>query len=354
VNMAHHLRNKKILITGGAGFIGSNLVGYFLEADNEVVCLDNLSTGYIENVQEFFNNPNFQMREGDIRNLDTCKAAVEDCDYVFHHAALGSVPRSIIDPVTTNSVNIDGFLNMLTAARDAGVKRFIYAASSSTYGNSKDIPKIEERVGRPLSPYAITKAVNEHFAQVYSELYGLETIGLRYFNIFGKHQDPNGEYSAVIPIWVKALIEHQSPIINGDGSFSRDFTYINNVLQANDLAASTSKNLLLNNLEKYYFNLEKKEGILAETPTVVMEIFNVAFGGNTTLFDLFNALKSNLSEYDADIAKIEVSFGSKRAGDVPHSLASVEKAKSVLGYDPQFSAQQGFQAACAWYYENMK
>lgn len=201
------LKNSKILITGGAGFIGSNLIEYFLQSNNEVICLDNLSTGHKKNIVDFMDNPNFQMVEGDIRHLDICKLAVRDCEYVFHQAALGSVPRSIKDPVTTNSVNIDGFLNMLTAARDEGVKRFIYAASSSTYGDSTALPKVEENIGRPLSPYAITKVVNEYFAKVFSELYGLETIGLRYFNVFGKRQDPNGAYAAGNPSLGKKLIK---------------------------------------------------------------------------------------------------------------------------------------------------
>jgi len=349
-----NLKNSKILVTGGAGFIGSNLIEYFLKNNNEVVCLDNLSTGHKKNIVEFLKHPNFQMVEGDIRHLDICKLAVRDCEYVFHQAALGSVPRSIKDPVTTNSVNIDGFLNMLTAARDEEVKRFIYAASSSTYGDSKELPKIEERVGRPLSPYAITKVVNEYFAKVYSELYGLETIGLRYFNVFGKRQDPNGAYAAVIPLWVKKLIEHESPVINGDGSYSRDFTYVDNVVHANEIAATTSKEEILKNLDIYYKELNASQGTHIETSPVVMDVFNVAYGGNTTLFQLFDALRSNLAKHDPAIAHVDVTIGSKRAGDIPHSLASVDKAKKVLGYNPQFSAPQGFEAACQWYYDNLK
>jgi UDP-N-acetylglucosamine/UDP-N-acetylgalactosamine 4-epimerase len=347
------LKNSKVLVTGGAGFIGSNLIEYFLKNNNEVVCLDDLSTGHKKNITEFINNPNFQMHEGDIRSLDTCKIAVRDCEYVFHQAALGSVPRSIMDPVTTNSVNIDGFLNILTASRDEGVKRFIYAASSSTYGDSIDLPKIEERIGRPLSPYAITKVVNEYFAKVYSELYGMETIGLRYFNVFGRHQDPNGAYAAVIPLWVKLLMTHESPIINGDGSYSRDFTYIDNVIQANELAAVIPKENLLDNLNKYYSKLSRDKGIKVNSPDVVMEIFNVAYGGNTTLFQLFKALRSNLAQYDPDIAEVDVIIGEERMGDIPHSQASVEKAKYVLGYVPKFDAIKGFEAACLWYYENI-
>jgi len=348
------LSNSKILVTGGAGFIGSNLIEYFLQNHNEVVCLDNLSTGHKKNIMEFMDDPNFQMLEGDIRDLDTCKVAVRDCEYIFHQAALGSVSRSIKDPVTTNAVNIDGFLNMLTAARDEAVKRFIYAASSSTYGDSKELPKLEARIGRPLSPYAITKVVNEYFAKVYSELYGLETIGLRYFNVFGKRQDPNGAYAAVIPLWVKQLIAHESPVINGDASYSRDFTYIDNVVQANERAALTSKEVMLERLHTYSAQLKKQEAIDLDVPETVMEIFNVATGENTTLLQLFQALRSRLAEYDPEIARVEVTIGPKREGDIPHSLASIEKAITVLGYQPRYDVSRGLQAACEWYFDNLK
>ena len=349
-----HLKNSKVLVTGGAGFIGSNLIEHFLKNNNEVVCLDNLSTGHKKNIVDFMNHPNFQFMEGDIRHLDICRLAVRDCEYVFHQAALGSVPRSIKDPVTTNSVNIDGFLNMLTAARDEEVKRFIYAASSSTYGDSKELPKIEERIGRPLSPYAITKVVNEYFAKVYSELYGMETIGLRYFNVFGKRQDPNGAYAAVIPLWVKKLMAHESPIINGDGTYSRDFTYVDNVVQANERAALVDKETLLNKSVEYYKTLKEKEGIEIDPPQVVMDVFNVAYGGNTTLFQLYDALRSNLAKHDPAIANIDVIIGPKRAGDIPHSLASVDKTKALLDYNPKYDAAQGFERACQWYYDNLK
>ncbi len=345
-----NLKNTKILITGGAGFIGSNLVEYFLKNGNEVICLDNLSTGHRKNIVEFFDNPNFQFTEGDIRDLDTCKKAVRDCEYVFHQAALGSVPRSIKDPATTNSVNIDGFLNMLIASRDENVKRFVYAASSSTYGDSKDLPKIEENIGRPLSPYAITKVVNEYFAKVFSELYDMETIGLRYFNVFGKNQDPNGAYAAVIPLWVKKLINHESPVINGDGTFSRDFTYIENVIQANELAAITQKETVLEKLDKYF----NKSKIKNQKSKIVFEVFNVAFGGNTTLNELFEALRTNLANFDKKIENISPIHGANRPGDIPHSLASIEKAKQVLGYNPKYDARKGFEMACEWYYENLK
>ena len=348
------LKNSKILVTGGAGFIGSNLIEHFLKNNNEVVCLDNLSTGHKKNIVEFMDHPNFQMVEGDIRHLDICKHAVRDCEYVFHQAALGSVPRSIQDPVTTNAVNIDGFLNMLTAARDEKVKRFIYAASSSTYGDNKELPKIEERIGRPLSPYAITKVVNEYFAKVYSELYGLETIGLRYFNVFGKRQDPNGAYAAVIPLWVKKLMAHESPIINGDGTYSRDFTYIDNVIQANELAAITPSETIRKNLVEFSKQRETSNIEHQASSFPIMEVFNVAYGKSTTLFELYDALRSNLAKHDPAIANIDVTIGSKRAGDIPHSLAAVDKAKAVLGYAPEYNATNGFEAACQWYYQNLK
>ena len=352
------LKNSKVLITGGAGFIGSNLVEYFLNNNNEVVCLDNLSTGHKKNITEFFDHPNFQFVEGDIRDMAICKKAVHDCEYVFHQAALGSVPRSIKDPVTTNSVNIDGFLNMLTVSRDEQVRRFIYAASSSTYGDSEELPKIEENIGRPLSPYAITKVVNEYFAKVYSELYGLETIGLRYFNVFGKRQDPNGAYAAVIPLWVKKLLDHEQPVINGDGTYSRDFTYIENVIQANELAALVPTKIFLQRVKKFFSSkpLEETKNLSSRTkdPEVVFEVFNVAFGGNTTLNELFRALQSNLSLHDIEISKISPVHGPERTGDIPHSLASIEKASAILDYKPEYNAEKGFEMACEWYYNNLK
>lgn len=345
--MMKKLKNSKILITGGAGFIGANLVEYFLQNNNEVVCLDNLSTGHKKNITEFFDHPNFQFVEGDIRDLDVCKRAVRDCEYVFHQAALGSVPRSIKDPATTNAVNIDGFLNMLIASRDEKISRFIYAASSSTYGDSRELPKIEEVIGRPLSPYAITKLVNEYFAKVFSELYDMETIGLRYFNVFGKKQDPNGAYAAVIPKWVKALVHHESPVINGDGTYSRDFTYIDNVIQANELAAVTSKNQIIQSLQKHYPELLHPSGVL-------YEVFNVAYGTKTTLNDLFFALKEHLIKFDREIKDIHPIHGEIRSGDIPHSLASIRKSQLLLGYKPEYSASQGFEKACSWYFENLQ
>lgn len=322
--------NSTILITGGAGFIGSNLCEYFLSKKYKVVCLDNFATGHRHNVKLFMNDPNFTLIEGDIRNLEDCQNAVKGVDYVLHEAALGSVPRSIIDPVTTNDVNVSGFLNMLVASRDAKVKRFIYAASSSTYGDSVGLPKVEDVIGKPLSPYAITKYVNELYAEIFSRTYGLETIGLRYFNVFGRKQDPNGAYAAVIPKFVMQLMQLESPIINGDGNYSRDFTYIDNVIQMNELAMTTNN------------------------PEAVNSVYNTAFGDRTTLNDLLKYLKEYLSKYDSRIANVEVIHGPNRAGDIPHSLASIDKAKSLLRYNPKYSMQQGLKEAVDWYWNNLK
>lgn len=319
-----------ILITGGAGFIGSNLTEYFLGLGYKVVCLDNFSTGHRHNLKDFLNNPDFELIEGDIRNLNDCNLAVEGVDYVLHQAALGSVPRSIKDPITTNEVNVSGFLNMLTAARDAKVKRFVYAASSSTYGDSKGLPKVEDVIGKPLSPYAITKYVNELYAEIFSKTYGLETIGLRYFNVFGRKQDPNGAYAAVIPKFVKHFMNHESPIINGDGNYSRDFTYIDNVIQMNELAM-TSQN-----------------------PEAINSVYNTAYGDRNTLNDLVKYLKEYLSEFDPEIKDVSVIYGENRAGDIPHSLASIEKAKNMLGYNPKYSLQEGLKEAVGWYWNNLK
>ncbi len=336
----------KILITGGAGFIGSNLCEHFVRKGYDVVCLDNLSTGFMRNIEPLLGETNFTFKEGDIRDLPTCREAVKGCDAVLQQAALGSVPRSINDPINTNANNIDGFLNMLVAARDEGVNRFVYAASSSTYGDSKELPKIEHNIGRPLSPYAITKFVNELYANVFSSLYGMETIGLRYFNVFGRRQDPNGAYAAVIPLWVKALIRHESPFINGDGSYSRDFTYIDNVIQANELAATLPKDEIIKRMELYNTTLPKNAPLDL--------VFNVAYGGNTTLLDLFECLRDNLSKYDSEIGRIKPTFRANRAGDIPHSQASILKAQLVLGYQPKFDARSGFAEACEWYWNNLR
>ena len=336
----------KITITGGAGFIGSNLCEYFVAKGYEVTCLDNFSTGFKRNIEPLISQPNFHFVEGDIRSLETCRKVVEGCDVVLHEAALGSVPRSIKDPINTNSNNVDGFLNMLVAARDAGVHRFVYAASSSTYGDSKVLPKVEHNIGRPLSPYAITKYVNELYANVFSSLYGVETIGLRYFNVFGRRQDPNGAYAAVIPLWVKALIGHTSPFINGDGSYSRDFTYIDNVIQANELAATVSTEEIRERMSLYNVSLPQ------HAPRDM--VFNVAYGGNTTLNDLFRCLRENLARFDAEIGRIEPVYRENRAGDIPHSQASIVKAQRVLGYQPKYDALRGFEQACEWYWNNLK
>lgn len=336
----------KLLITGGAGFIGSNLCEHFVNEGHDVVCLDNLSTGFFHNIEHLISAPNFCFHQGDIRDLDTCRFAVKGCDVVLHEAALGSVPRSIKDPVTTNANNVTGFLNMLVASRDEEVQRFVYAASSSTYGDSKELPKIEHNIGRPLSPYAITKYVNELYANVFTSLYGLETIGLRYFNVFGRRQDPNGAYAAVIPLWVRALINHQSPYINGDGSYSRDFTYIENVIQANELAATVSHDVIVSRASLYNMDLPQN------APFDL--VFNVAYGGNTTLNALFDCLKSNLAKYDSDIREIQPIYRENRAGDIPHSQASIIKAQRILGYQPRYSAVQGFEEACEWYWNNLR
>lgn len=336
----------KILITGGAGFIGSNLCEFFVGKQYEVVCLDNLSTGFRHNIEPLLDKPNFRFIIGDIRNLDTCREAVKGCDVVLQEAALGSVPRSIANPIATNDNNINGFLNILVASRDEGVKRFVYAASSSTYGDSKELPKIEHNIGRPMSPYAITKYVNELYANVFSSLYGIETIGLRYFNVFGRRQDPNGAYAAVIPLWVKALIQHQSPHINGDGSYSRDFTYIDNVIQANELAATISHDEIVKRAELYNMNLPQN--------APVDLVFNVAYGGSTTLNELFECLRENLAKFDKKIREVRPVFREVRAGDIPHSQASIIKAQRILGYAPKYSAQEGFARACEWYWNHMR
>lgn len=319
------ITGKKILVTGGAGFIGSNLCEKLLELGNTVICLDNFSTGKKENINSFLTHPDFTLLEGDIRSLETCREAVDGVDYVLHEAALGSVPRSINDPITTNEVNISGFLNMLVAARDANVKRFVYAASSSTYGDSTELPKVEERIGKPLSPYAITKYVNELYADVFSKTYGIETIGLRYFNVFGRRQDPHGAYAAVIPLFIKKLINHESPVINGDGEFSRDFTYIDNVIQINLLALSTTN------------------------PEAVNQVYNTAYGERTTLNQLVGYLQEFLSIHDPAIRHIKIEYGPTRSGDIPHSLASIEKARKLLNYEPEYNIKEGLKQAISFY-----
>lgn len=322
--------NLHILVTGGAGFIGSNLIEALLKNGNKVTCLDNFATGHKKNIEQHFNNPKFTLIEGDIRNLEDCKKATTGVDYILHQAALGSVPRSINDPITSNAVNVSGFLNMLVAARDNGVKRFVYAASSSTYGDSKGLPKVENVIGKPLSPYAITKYVNELYADIFSKTYGIETVGLRYFNVFGRKQDPKGAYAAVIPKFVMQFMDYESPKINGDGSFSRDFTYIDNVIQMNILAITTTNKEAVNT------------------------VYNVACGERTDLNELTTLLKEYLSKFDPKIKDVAVTFGPERQGDVPHSLASIDKAKNLLNYNPQYTIEDGLKEAVDWYWENLK
>ena len=321
---------RKILITGGAGFIGSNLCDHFISKGFQVVCLDNFSTGFRHNIEHLLSSPHFFLIEGDIRNQETCKKSCEGVEMVLHQAALGSVPRSIGDPITTNEVNVGGFLNMLVAARDSGVRRFIYAASSSTYGDSPALPKVEDVIGKPLSPYAVTKYVNELYADVFAKTYGMETIGLRYFNVFGRRQNPNGAYAAVIPKFVIQLMNHESPVINGTGDFSRDFTYIDNVVQMNEKAMMT------------------------ENSEAVNQVYNTAVGDRTTLNSLVEYLKEFLSEFDGEIKNIQVVHGPNRTGDIPHSLASVEKAKELLGYEPTHDIRTGLKEAVGWYWENLR
>ena len=324
------LENKKVLVTGGAGFIGSNIIEYLLQKNNKITCLDNFSTGKKENIESFLTNSNFKLINGDITKLEDCQKAAENIDVILHQAALGSVPRSIENPLKTNEVNINGFLNILWAARNNNVSRVVYAASSSTYGDSKKLPKIESEIGLPLSPYAVTKYVNELYAGVFSNLYGLELIGLRYFNVFGRKQDPDGAYAAAIPKFIKSFINHQSPILHGDGSQSRDFTYIDNVIQANELAATT------------------------KNPNSLNQVYNVACGSQSFLTELVKDLKSLLANFDSEINNINVVNGPERVGDVKHSLASIEKAKELLGYNPSHNLKEGLNSAIDWYWNYFK
>lgn len=302
---------KKVLITGGAGFIGSNLVGYLLEKGFYVRVLDNLATGNIENIRPFLSNPNFEFIEGDIRDYSICEKACEGVDVVDHQAALGSVPRSVKDPVTTNAVNIDGFVNMITATKNAGIKRFVYASSSSVYGDEPNLPKVEERIGKPLSPYAVTKFTNEVYADVYAKTYNMEPIGLRYFNIFGPKQDPNGEYAAVIPLFIKSLLADTAPYINGDGEQTRDFTYVENAVQANYLALTVQDTAAYN------------------------QAYNIALGERFSVNQMYRDICNNLGK------KIDPIYREPRAGDIRNSLADISKAQKLLGYNPQVRFRDG-------------
>jgi UDP-N-acetylglucosamine/UDP-N-acetylgalactosamine 4-epimerase len=322
--MYNRIENSKVLVTGGAGFIGANLCEDLLKYNNKVICLDNFATGKHENIESFKNHPNFALIEGDIRNFQECTQAVMGVELVLHQAALGSVPRSLNDPQTTNDVNITGFLNMILAARNAGVKRFIYAASSSTYGDSQALPKVEENIGMPLSPYAVTKYVNELYAHVFGLNYGLECIGLRYFNVYGRRQSPDGAYAAVVPKFVHLFLNGQPPTINGTGENSRDFTYIDNVIQMNHLAGTTTNQ------------------------QAIGEVFNTAVGERATLIQLTELLKKYLSEYKPEIANVTVLHGPERQGDIPHSLASIEKAKTLLGYQPTHDLEKGLKETIAF------
>ena len=321
---------RKILVTGGAGFIGSNLCEELVKKGNYVVCLDNFSTGRIENIQGLLDNNRFKLIEGDIRNLDTCLKAVNGVDVVFHEAALGSIPRSIDDPITTNAVNISGFLNMLVAAKNAKIDRFIFAASSSAYGDNETIPKVEDTIGKPLSPYALTKYVDELYAHVFSITYGLKYIGIRYFNVFGRRQDPNSAYAAVIPLFIKKILKHEQPIINGDGSNSRDFTYIDNIIHINMLALETL------------------------SPKAFNQIYNGAGGENTSVLELEQLITKKLSAYDNCIGCIAPIFGPNRIGDIKHSKASISKAKILLGYTPVCTFEDGLKKTIYWYLTNLK
>ncbi len=328
--MSRKLQGKRVLITGGAGFIGSNLCEEMLACENRVICFDNFATGKRENVQPFLDHPNFTLIEADIRDYKAVKEAMADCDTVLHQAALGSVPRSINDPLTTNEVNITGFLHVMQAARETGMKRVVYAASSSTYGDSKALPKREDVIGLPLSPYAVTKYVNELYAKVYGDLFGVETIGLRYFNVFGKRQTPDGAYAAAIPKFIRAFLEHKSPVLHGDGRQTRDFTYIANVIQMNHLAAVT------------------------DNPEAVNKVYNTACGDRTNLLELTEIIREALVRFDPAVAKVKTEFGPAREGDVRDSLADVSRAEALLGYRPTHKLREGIREAIDWYWSNLK
>jgi UDP-N-acetylglucosamine 4-epimerase len=314
------ITGSRVLVTGGAGFIGSNLVTYLIENGvNHVRVLDNLSTGHYKNIAKFEKLVSFEFIEGDIRDLETCQNACEGMDYVLHQAALGSVPRSINDPITSNDVNVSGFLNMLVAVRDHKVKRMVYAASSSTYGDSKGLPKVEDKIGRPLSPYAVTKFVNELYADVFAKTYEMEIIGLRYFNVFGPNQDPNGAYAAVIPKFIDLLLNNQAPVINGDGTISRDFTYVDNAVQAN------------------------MKAMLSDNAAAINQVYNVACGNSTTLNKLVSILKEETK------SSVKITHAPNRVGDIEHSLADVSKAKEMISYIPEVDINEGLKRTVDWF-----
>jgi len=323
------LSKLTFLITGGAGFIGSNLVEYLLKYNTKkVIILDNFATGHRKNIEAFLQDDRCELIDGDIRDIDTCRRVMHGVDYVLHQAALGSVPRSINDPITSNEVNITGFLNMLVAAKDSNtIKRVVYAASSSTYGDHPDLPKIEDKIGKPLSPYAVTKYVNELYADVFYKTYGLETIGLRYFNVFGPKRNPDGAYAAVIPKFISHFLNNKDVIINGDGKHSRDFTFVENVVQANVKA------------------------ILSDDKNAVNQVYNVAFGENTNLNELVEAIKNGLSSLSIDVEMTKVLFGEERRGDVKHSLADINKAIEMINYQPKVSFSEGILKTVNWHVE---
>lgn len=327
--MDNRLKNKRVLVTGGAGFIGSNLVGSLLESGNKVVCLDNFSTGHRKNISEFISNSSFTLIEGDIRNYDDCLRAADGAEVIFHQAALGSVPRSLKDPVMSADVNVGGFVRMITAAKEAGVRRFIYAASSSTYGDHEGLPKVEEFIGNPLSPYAVTKYADELFARVFAMNYGLEVIGLRYFNVYGPKQDPEGAYAAVIPKFILQLLRGERPVINGDGTVSRDFTHISNVINANHLAA------------------------LVDGVDALNQVYNIACGESTSINRMYEIIRSSLGKVEKGVLGVEPVYGPERVGDIRHSLASIEKAGKMLSYTPVVGIEEGLPDTVRWFRDNL-
>ncbi|MGD9930644.1 MAG: SDR family NAD(P)-dependent oxidoreductase [Mangrovibacterium sp.] len=343
------IENSKVLVTGGAGFIGSNLVDRLLAQNNQVVCLDNFSTGKLENLEKALNNPEFILIEGDIRNYDDCRKAVAGCTCVLHQAALGSVPRSIADPVTSADVNIGGFVKMMFAAKDEGVGRFVYASSSSVYGDHSGLPKVEHQIGKALSPYAVTKYADELLAANFSAMYGIETVGLRYFNVFGPRQDPSGAYAAVVPKFINSIINHENLQVFGDGTFSRDFTYIENVLQAIQLAASAPSSMINERQQTYY--KRSQELCVPGVSDTIAEVFNTAVGQYTTIAELADTLKQILARFDHTLAHVDVTYRPARPGDVPHSMASCEKSQAILGYRPTHTISQGLEETCKWYWQ---